>query len=95
MNLSPSQKQRISLARCICHEPDIIILEDCFGDFDQVHAKRLFKECIKNELAKTKCIIMTTQQKKLLHDVDLILVMKGGRIVERGTFIELKSRHGK
>lgn len=29
LNLSPSQKQRISLARCIYHNPDIYLIEDC------------------------------------------------------------------
>ena len=30
INLSLSQKQRISLARCIVHDPDLILIEDCF-----------------------------------------------------------------
>jgi ABC-type multidrug transport system fused ATPase/permease subunit len=31
INLSQSQKQRISLARCIIHDPDLLLIEDCFG----------------------------------------------------------------
>ena len=114
LNLSPSQRQRVSLARCICHNPDLVLIEDCFGcvvvhlfavflhvshrekhnrDFDQAQAKRLFKECIKTELRKKQCVVMLTQHRKFLSECDQILVMKSGRVVERGTYMELKSRH--
>lgn len=33
LNLSASQKQRLSLARCVYHDPDIILMEDCLGYF--------------------------------------------------------------
>ncbi|KAJ1328496.1 hypothetical protein BSLG_010228 [Batrachochytrium salamandrivorans] len=93
LNLSPSQKQRISLARCIYHNPDIILMEDCLSDFDQNHAKRLFKECIRNQISKNRCIVMLTQQKHFLPECDLILVLKGGKLVEKGTYQELKSKN--
>lgn len=79
LNLSPSQKQRLSLARCIYQDPDIILMEDCLSDFDQTQAKQLFKESIRNQLSKNKCVVMLTQQKQFLADCDCIVVMKGGR----------------
>ncbi|KAI9204916.1 P-loop containing nucleoside triphosphate hydrolase protein [Polychytrium aggregatum] len=92
LNLSNSQKQRISLARCVYHDPDIIFLEDCLSDFDQSMAKRIFKELIKNNLLKTKAMIMVTQQKQFLPDCDTILVLKSGRVVIQGSFAELKAK---
>ena len=94
LNLTPAQKQRLSLARCIYHCPDIILMEDILSDFDQSQARQLFKECIKNQLAKRNaCIVMLTQQKQFLPECDSIVVMKGGRVVETGTYEELKKRH--
>ncbi|KAJ3000995.1 Multidrug resistance-associated protein 4 [Globomyces sp. JEL0801] len=93
LNLSPSQKQRISLARCIYLNPDIILMEDCLSDFDHTQSKQLFKECIKNQLSKNRCIIMLTQQKQFLSDFDHILVLKGGKVVEQGSYVDLKAKN--
>ncbi|KAI8810177.1 P-loop containing nucleoside triphosphate hydrolase protein, partial [Cladochytrium replicatum] len=94
LNLSAAQSQRLSLARCLYHDPDIILLDDILSDFDLAIAKRLFKEAIKNYMLKSrgKSVVLVTQQKQFLPDCDQILVMKGGRVVERGTFAELKAR---
>ncbi|KAJ3328463.1 hypothetical protein HDU76_009907 [Blyttiomyces sp. JEL0837] len=92
LNLSQSQKQRLSLARCIYHNPDVVLLEDCLSDFDHATARRLFKECIKGNLAKTKAVLFLTQQKQYLKDCDHIIVLKNGRIVEEGAFDEMKAR---
>ncbi|KAJ3027909.1 hypothetical protein HK097_006064, partial [Rhizophlyctis rosea] len=93
LNLSPSQKQRLSLARCLYHDPDVVLLEDCLSDFDHKHAKRVFKECVKNQMARTRSVILVTQQKQFLPDCDTILVMKGGKVIEQGTYAELKARN--
>lgn len=100
LNLSAAQKQRISIARCIIQQPDIILMEDCLADFDQNHGRRLFKECIKNQLSKSKCVVMVTQQMQFLPECDRILVMKNGKsllylilVVDKGTYLDLKSRH--
>ncbi|KAJ3258950.1 Multidrug resistance-associated protein 1 [Boothiomyces macroporosus] len=93
LNLSASQKQRLSLARCVYHDPDIILMEDCLGDFDATQAKTLFKESIKNQLAKSKCVVMLTQQKQFLPDFDRIIVMKAGKVVDEGTYKDLKAKN--
>ena len=65
LNLSISQRQRLSLARCIYHNPDILLLEDCLSNFDQALSKRIFKECIQNDILKTKALLLVTQQKQV------------------------------
>ncbi|KAJ1557819.1 hypothetical protein HK405_015106, partial [Cladochytrium tenue] len=64
LNLSVAQKQRISLARCLYHDPGIVLLEDSLADFDQTTSKRLFRECIKNHILKSKAVVLVTQQKQ-------------------------------
>jgi ABC-type multidrug transport system fused ATPase/permease subunit len=93
LNLSASQKQRVSLARCIAHNPDIVLMEDCLGDFDQSIAKRVFKDIVKKELVRNRCVIMLTQQLQYLPDCDRILVLKGGKMIDQGSYLDLKMRH--
>ncbi|KAJ3109716.1 Canalicular multispecific organic anion transporter 1, partial [Physocladia obscura] len=92
LQLSSSQKQRLSLARCIYHNSDVVLVEDCLSDFDQATARRIFKECFRNNLLKTKAIVLVTQQKQFLKDCDRIVVLKNGRVIENGTFAELKAK---
>ncbi|KAJ3120051.1 Canalicular multispecific organic anion transporter 1, partial [Physocladia obscura] len=91
LQLSSSQRQRLSLARCIYRNSDVVLVEDCLSDFDQATARRIFNECFRNNLLKTKAIVLVTQQKQFLKDCDRILVLKNGRVIENGTFAELKA----
>jgi ABC-type multidrug transport system ATPase subunit len=51
------------------------------------HAKRIFKDCIRNNLKKGRCIVMMTQQKKFLNECDLVLVMKSGKCIISNTYL--------
>ncbi len=89
-NLSGGQKQRISIARAICHDPEIIILDDSFSALD-FRTERLLRQSIKDHLSdKTKIII--TQRTGITKDADLILVMEDGTIIDRGKHEELLER---
>ncbi|KAI8611745.1 P-loop containing nucleoside triphosphate hydrolase protein [Chytriomyces sp. MP71] len=92
LNLTPSQKQRMSLARCLYHDCDVILVEDCLSDFEAATAKRLFKEVFRNNLVKTKAIVLVTQQKQFLSECDRILVLKNGNVIEEGTYTDLKAK---
>jgi ABC-type multidrug transport system fused ATPase/permease subunit len=67
LTLTSSQKQRISLARCLYHESDIYLFEDNFEDFESGAGMRLFTEVVKNYIIKDlhKCVVFYTQQKKV------------------------------
>ncbi|KND02775.1 uncharacterized protein SPPG_01856 [Spizellomyces punctatus DAOM BR117] len=93
LELTRSQRQRISLARCLYHQPDIALLEDCLTDFDTKNAKRIFTDCVKGHMLSKMAVVMVTQQKQFLSECDMILVMKSGTVVEQGTFDELKARN--
>ena len=89
-NLSGGQKQRLSIARAICHKPEIIIFDDSFSALD-FKTERLLREAIKTELSGMTRIIIT-QRVGIAMDADQILVMDKGRIVDRGTHDELFAR---
>ncbi|ORX56503.1 P-loop containing nucleoside triphosphate hydrolase protein [Piromyces finnis] len=90
-NLSPSQRQKISIARCLYNEADLILIEDSFCVFEPQVAKLLFKNCVK-EFLKDKAILFVTQQSQFLPECDTIIIIEDGEIVEQGSFEELKER---
>ncbi|KAL2341766.1 hypothetical protein Fmac_009706 [Flemingia macrophylla] len=88
INLSGGQKQRVQLARAVYQDSDIYLLDDVFSAVDAQTGSSIFKECIMGAL-KNKTILLVTHQVDFLHNVDSIMVMKEGRIVQCGKYGEL------
>ncbi|XP_061290381.1 ATP-binding cassette sub-family C member 4-like [Bos javanicus] len=89
--LSEGQKARVSLARAVYQDRDIYILDDPLSAVDAGVSRHLFEQCIRQAL-KEKITILVTHQLQYLKDASQILILKGGKTVERGTYSEfLKS----
>ncbi|CAG8600207.1 14336_t:CDS:10, partial [Dentiscutata heterogama] len=88
INLSGGQKQRINIARAVYFDADIVLLDDPLSAVDAHVGKYLFTNCIQGSLAK-KTRILVTHQLQLLSQVDYIICMEDGEIVEQGTYEEL------
>ncbi|KAM0027946.1 putative ABC-type xenobiotic transporter [Helianthus debilis subsp. tardiflorus] len=88
INLSGGQKQRIQLARSVYQDADIYLLDDVFSAVDAHTGSQIFKECVRGVL-RDKTILLVTHQVDFLHDVDLILVMRDGMVVQSGKYDEL------
>ncbi|TYK18126.1 ABC transporter C family member 4-like [Cucumis melo var. makuwa] len=88
INLSGGQKQRIQLARAVYQDCDIYLLDDVFSAVDAHTGSEIFKECVRGIL-KDKTVILVTHQVDFLHNVDLILVMRDGMIVQSGKYNDL------
>ncbi|MEY8819623.1 ABC transporter ATP-binding protein [Bacillus subtilis] len=92
MGLSGGQKQRIAIARAICLNPSILILDDATSavDMQTEHSIQLaLKEVMKNRTT----FIVAHRISSLKH-ADEILVFNKGRIRERGTHHELLEKGG-
>ncbi|MGE9755544.1 ABC transporter ATP-binding protein [Bacillus inaquosorum] len=92
MGLSGGQKQRIAIARAICLNPSILILDDATSavDMQTEHSIQLaLKEVMKNRTT----FIIAHRISSLKH-ADEILVFDKGRICERGTHQELLEEGG-
>ncbi|KAL3531457.1 hypothetical protein ACH5RR_010779 [Cinchona calisaya] len=88
INLSGGQKQRIQLARAVYQDCDIYLLDDVFSAVDAQTGSEIFKECVRGALME-KTIVLVTHQVDFLHNVDLILVMRDGMIVQAGKYNDL------
>ena len=89
--LSGGQKARVSLARCVYSNIDILLLDDPLSAVDSKVAKEIFKRCIR-PLSREKTVILSTHQIGFLHEVDEVIILDDGAIVEQGTPAELNRR---
>ncbi|XP_072483308.1 ATP-binding cassette sub-family C member 2 [Notamacropus eugenii] len=90
INLSGGQKQRISLARAVYNNSDIYILDDPLSAVDSHVGKHLFNKVIgPNGLLKDKTRILVTHGIHFLPQVDEIVVLANGAIVEKGSYSAL------
>ncbi|KAK6911944.1 ABC transporter type 1, transmembrane domain, partial [Dillenia turbinata] len=88
LNMSGGQKQRIQLARAVYSDADIFLLDDPFSAVDAHTAATLFNDCVMTALEK-KTVILVTHQVEFLSEVDRVLVMDGGKIIQSGNYEEL------
>ncbi|PMQ01718.1 MAG: multidrug ABC transporter ATP-binding protein [Dictyoglomus sp. NZ13-RE01] len=87
ITLSGGQKQRISLARALALNPSILILDDALSAVDAHTEKRILANL--RDIRKDKTLIIIAQRLSVIQDADEILVLKEGRIIERGNHEKL------
>ncbi|MCR5772316.1 MAG: ABC transporter ATP-binding protein/permease [Butyrivibrio sp.] len=90
--LSGGEKQRIAIARAIMKDAPIIILDEATANVDPENEKEL-TQAIEN-LTKEKTIIMIAHRLKTVRHADQILVIDGGRIVQKGDHNKLIKEDG-
>ena len=88
--LSGGEKQRIAIARAILKDSKIIIMDEASASIDPDNEFELQK-AFKN-LMKGKTVIMIAHRLSTIKDLDEVIVMDSGKIVERGPDEELMSR---
>jgi ABC-type multidrug transport system fused ATPase/permease subunit len=92
ITLSGGQRQRIAIARTLLRDPRILILDDSTSSVD-VETERLIWEALV-ELMRGRTTFVIAHRAATLEMADQVLVLDGGRIVERGRHRELLARGG-
>lgn len=86
-NVSGGQRQRLSIARAIANEPEVLIFDDSFSALDfktDVAVRKALSENIKNST-----ILIVAQRISTVLNAEQILVLDNGKIVGKGTHKEL------
>jgi ATP-binding cassette subfamily B protein len=92
VTLSGGQRQRVAIARALLLDPRILILDDSTSSVD-TQTELLIQQAL-DHLMRGRTTFIIAHRLSTVRRADLILVMNGGRIVERGTHEELLSKGG-
>ncbi len=92
ITLSGGQKQRTAIARAILRQPKILILDDALSSVDTYTEEKILGQLRGVMRGRTSLIV--SHRISTVRDADLICVLDEGRIIERGTHVELLERGG-
>jgi ATP-binding cassette subfamily B protein len=88
--LSGGQRQRLAIARALIRDPSVIVLDEPTSALD-VMSEKLVQDAIER-LIEGRTTLIVAHRLSTIRNVDQVVVMKEGRIVEMGTYAELAAR---
>jgi ATP-binding cassette, subfamily B, bacterial len=90
--LSGGQRQRIAIARAIVRNPSVLLLDEATSALDQTTEAAINRTLLK--VAKGRTMIFSTHRLTSVVEMDEIIVISGGKAIERGSHAELLAANG-
>ncbi|MCA8923973.1 MAG: ABC transporter ATP-binding protein [Planctomycetes bacterium] len=91
--LSGGQRQRVTIARAILRQAPVLLLDEATSALDARTEQSV--QAALSELGRTRTTFVIAHRLSTVRDADQILVLDGGRVVERGTHAELVAQGGR
>lgn len=91
-NLSGGERQRIALARALLKNAPILILDEATANLDSVTERAILSTVY--DAAESQTLIVITHRLTMLEQMDEIIVLNAGRVVQRGTQAQLLAQGG-
>jgi len=92
VTLSGGQRQRTALARALVRDPRILILDDALSAVDAQTEDKILMGL--REVMRSRTTFIVSHRISTVRDADQIVVLRDGRIVERGTHVDLVAQNG-
>ena len=92
LKLSGGEKQRVAIARALLKNPRILIFDEATSALDSRAEKAIQAEL--ERIARGRTTLVIAHRLSTVMDADLILVLSHGRVVERGTHLQLIEEKG-
>jgi ATP-binding cassette subfamily B protein len=90
--LSGGQRQRIALARAVLRNPALLLLDEATSALDQSTEAAILRTL--RRIGRGRTMVFVTHRLTTVTDFDEIIVMREGRVVQRGTHAELVAKKG-
>jgi ATP-binding cassette subfamily B protein len=91
--LSGGQRQMLGIARALINDPKLLILDEASSALDSISESRFIESALTAKQGRT-CLVIA-HRLSMVTQVDLILVLDKGVIVESGTHMSLLEKNGK
>ncbi len=91
--LSGGEKQRVGIARAIYKNPQILLLDEATSHLD-IESEKKIQDSL-HRFFQTVTAIVIAHRLTTIKEMDRILVIEGGRIIESGSFPELQAQRGR
>lgn len=92
MQLSGGQKQRITIARAIIRNPMILLLDEATSALD-VQSEQVVQEAL-DRIMVGRTTVVVAHRLNTIKNLDSIAFVAEGKVVEHGTYAELKTKRG-